>query len=137
LSHHSCGCFYTDSGPSVIGNRLARSLTEPGRERPHILSPDTFGTPEPLATSIHAEFHRVDSGRDKLDYIEFLGAQQCVAIGNGRNDGPMIRAAGLGIAVLGPGGFHAEALTAADVIAFSIDEALRLLADARTLTATR
>jgi soluble P-type ATPase len=102
----------------------------------HILSADTFGTAETLATSIHAEFHRVDSGRDKLDYIELLGAQQCVAIGNGRNDGPMIRAAGLGIAVLGPEGLQAEALTAADVIAISIDEALGLLADTRTLTAT-
>jgi soluble P-type ATPase len=48
----------------------------------------------------------------------------------------MLQAAGLGIAVLGPEGLHTEALTAADVVALSIDEALRLLADARTLTAT-
>jgi P-type E1-E2 ATPase len=102
----------------------------------HILSADTFGTAEAIAVSIHAEFLRVASGRDKLEYVESLGAQQCVAVGNGRNDGPMLRAAGLGIAVLGPEGLHLDALTAADVIALSIDEALGLLADARTLTAT-
>ena len=102
----------------------------------HVLSADTFGTAEAIAASIQARFRRVASGRDKLEYIESLGARQCVAVGNGRNDGPMLRAAGLGIAVLGPEGLHAEALTAADVIALSIDEALGLLADARTLTAT-
>jgi P-type E1-E2 ATPase len=102
----------------------------------HVLSADTFGTAKAIAASIQATFRRVDSGRDKLEYIESLGAQQCVAIGNGRNDGPMLQAAGLGIAVLGPEGLHAEALTAADVVALSIDEALGLLADARALTAT-
>jgi soluble P-type ATPase len=125
----------TDRGqPIVAAVRAVERLR--GELELHILSADTFGTAAALATSIHAEFHRVDSGRDKLDYIELLGAQQCVAIGNGRNDGPMIRAAGLGIAVLGPEGLHAEAFAAADVIAISIDEALGLLTDARTLTAT-
>lgn len=102
----------------------------------HVLSADTFGTAQALAASIRAEYRRVDSGQDKLKYIATLGAQQCVAIGNGRNDGPMLHAAGLGIAVIGPEGLHVEALTAADVIALSIDEALELLADARILTAT-
>jgi soluble P-type ATPase len=125
----------TDRGePIIAALRAIERLRD--KLQPHLLSADTFGTAETLATSIRAEFRRVDSGRDKLDYIELLGAQQCVAIGNGRNDGPMIRAAGLGIAVLGPEGLHAEALTAADAIAISIDEALGLLTDTRTLTAT-
>jgi P-type E1-E2 ATPase len=102
----------------------------------HVLSADTFGTAEALAGRIRAEYRRVESGQDKLEYIESLGAQECVAVGNGRNDGPMLRAAGLGIAVVGPEGLHAQALIAADVIALSIDEALELLVDARTLTGT-
>jgi P-type E1-E2 ATPase len=125
----------TDRGEPIIAALRAIERLRDELEL-HILSADTFGTAETLATSIHAKFHCVDSGRDKLDYIELLGTHQCVAIGNGRNDGPMIRAAGLGIAVIGPEGLHAEALTAADVIALSIDEALGLLADTRTLTAT-
>jgi soluble P-type ATPase len=102
----------------------------------HIVSADTFGTGEQLAASVRVKLRRVEFGQDKLAYVEALGPKQCVAVGNGRNDGPMLRAAALGIAVLGPEGLHAEALTSADVIALSIDEALGLLADARTLTAT-
>jgi soluble P-type ATPase len=60
----------------------------------------------------------------------------CAAIGNGRNDRLMLGAAALGIAVIGPEGLHTEALTAADILALSIDEALGLLDDPRTLTAT-
>lgn len=102
----------------------------------HVLSADTFGTVEALAESVRAEFRRVESGRDKRAYVEALGAQRCVSIGNGRNDGLMLRAAGLAIAVLGPGGPTRDAHSAADVIAISIDDALGLLSDPRTLTAT-
>jgi hypothetical protein len=38
--------------------------------------------------------------------------------------------------VIGPEGLHTEALTAADILAHSVDEALGLLNDPRTLTAT-
>lgn len=48
----------------------------------------------------------------------------------------MLRAAALGIAVIGPEELHTDVLTAADVLALSIDEALGLLSDQRALTAT-
>ncbi len=48
----------------------------------------------------------------------------------------MLQAAALGIAVIGPEGTHRNALTAADLIALSIDEALGLLIDPGILTAT-
>jgi len=102
----------------------------------HLLTADTFGTAAALAASLGCEFHKVDSAEDKHRHIRALGAHQCVAVGNGRNDRLMLRAAALGIAVLGPEGLHAEALAAADVLALSIDEALGLLSDPRTLTAT-
>ena len=53
----------------------------------HVLSADTFGTVEVLVESVRAEFRRVKSGRDKRAYVEALGAQCCVAIGNGRTTG--------------------------------------------------
>jgi soluble P-type ATPase len=120
--------------PIVAGLHAIESLRD--ELELHVLSADTFGTAEALAARIHAAFRRIDSGQDKLTYIRKLGAEECVAVGNGRNDGPMLLAAGLGIAVLGPEGLHPQALTSADVIALSIDEALGLLTDTRTLTAT-
>jgi soluble P-type ATPase len=112
-------------------------LARIGRElRLHVLTADTFGTGAKLASRLGAEFRRVTSGEEKLDYLERLGAETCVALGNGRNDALMLTAAGLGIAVLGPEGTHSAAVAAADVVARSVLEALQFLDDPRVLTAT-
>jgi P-type E1-E2 ATPase len=102
----------------------------------HLLTADTFGTAGALAASLGCAFHKAHSAQDKQRHIEALGARRCVAIGNGRNDRLMLTAAALGIAVLGREGLHTEALTAADILTLSVDEALGLLDDPRTLTAT-
>ena len=102
----------------------------------HVLSADTFGTAAALAERIGATYRQIRDGTDKRDYVHALGPDRCVAIGNGRNDAPMLEAAALGIAVIGPEGTHRSALDRADVVALSIDEALGLLAEPRTLTAT-
>jgi soluble P-type ATPase len=83
-----------------------------------------------------AAFRRVRSGEDERAYVEELGARACAVVGNGANDVPMSAAAGLSIAVLGPGGTHSEALRAATITCRSITEALDLLLVPQALTAT-
>jgi P-type E1-E2 ATPase len=102
----------------------------------HLLSADTFGTAEELAAQLGAAFGRVDSGPEKARYVERLGARSCVAVGNGRNDVPMLEAAALGIAVLGPEGTVGAAVAAADVVARSVEEALVMLGEPKALMAT-
>jgi P-type E1-E2 ATPase len=102
----------------------------------HLLSADTFGGAEAVAQRLGAAFCRIRTGEDKRDYVASLGPQTCVAVGNGRNDAPMLAAAGLGIAVVGPEGAHAAALLAADIVTRSTEEALSLLLDPTMLTAT-
>jgi P-type E1-E2 ATPase len=102
----------------------------------HVLSADTFGTAEALAADLGADFRRVQTGDNKRAYIEQLGGQRCVAIGNGANDVPMFRAAGLSIAVLGAEGTHTETLGAATITCRCIAEALDLLLAPKALTAT-
>jgi soluble P-type ATPase len=102
----------------------------------HALSADTFGTAEQLAERLGAAFVRVAEGGDKRRYVEALGPHRCVAIGNGRNDASMLRTVALGIAVVGPEGASARAAAAADVLARSIADALALLREPKTLTAT-
>jgi P-type E1-E2 ATPase len=104
--------------------------------RLHILSADSFGTAEHVAQDLRATFWRIETGEDKRAYVEALGAERCAALGNGRNDVPMLRAAALGIAVVGPEGASAAAPGAADVAARAIAEALALLAEPTALTAT-
>ena len=74
--------------------------------------------------------------RAKDDYVRRLGAARTACVGNGRNDRLMLRAARLGIAVVQREGAASEALRAADVVAFSVSDALDLLLRPLRLTAT-
>jgi len=124
----------TDRGRPI--EAAARVLAELRDELAlHVLSADTFGTAENVARELRAEFRRITSGNDKVNYVQRLGPHKCVAVGNG-NDAPMLKTAALGIAVIGPEGAHARAVAAADVLTRSVEEALALLADPRALTAT-
>ncbi|HEX2194681.1 MAG TPA: HAD hydrolase family protein, partial [Candidatus Limnocylindria bacterium] len=102
----------------------------------HVLSADTFGTAEAIAADAQAQLSVIQTGADKRGYVEQLGADRCVAIGNGANDAPMLQVARLGIAVIGPEGAHAAALAAAAVICHSVLDALDLLLSPQALTAT-
>ncbi|MBM4289565.1 MAG: hypothetical protein FJ135_15730 [Deltaproteobacteria bacterium] len=72
----------------------------------------------------------------KLRYIQELGAEQTVCIGNGRNDRLMLKAAALGLAVILEEGIAKETIQAADIVAKSINDALDLLLNPLRLTAT-
>lgn len=72
----------------------------------------------------------------KAAFVENLGAERVVAIGNGNNDAAMLQAARLGIAVLGPEGLATQALTAADLVCAQITAALDLLLYPDRLRAT-
>jgi soluble P-type ATPase len=125
----------TDRGELIAGVGDALAALRDDLEV-HALSADTFGTAEELAGALGAAYSRVDSGDDKRRYVEALGPARCVAIGNGRNDATMLLSAALGIAIVGPEGASVRAAVAADVLAGSIGEALALLRDPATLTAT-
>jgi soluble P-type ATPase len=72
----------------------------------------------------------------KLAYVNELGAEGTVCIGNGRNDRLMLAASALGIAVVLAEGASSLSLTAADVVCKDILSALDLLTHPLRLTAT-
>jgi P-type E1-E2 ATPase len=102
----------------------------------HVLSADTYGTAEGVAAGAGAAFRRISRGEEKRAYVERVGAERTAAIGNGANDGLMLRAAALGIAVIGPEGAAAATIGAADVVTASVLAALDLLIEPTALVAT-
>jgi soluble P-type ATPase len=78
----------------------------------------------------------VRAGRYKRRVVETLGARNVAAVGNGVNDVPMLRAAALGIAVLGTEGTSGELLRVATVVVRDIDDAIDLLLRPQRLVAT-
>jgi P-type E1-E2 ATPase len=103
---------------------------------PRLLSADTFGTLDTIAEQLALTAQTAASAEDKLAVLNGLGADRCVAIGNGSNDREMLAEAALGIAIIGPEGCSAAALAACDVACRSILDALDLLRDPRALAAT-
>ena len=72
----------------------------------------------------------------KLAFIENLGVEGAVCIGNGRNDRLMLKGAALGISVMEGEGTASVTLTAGDVVCSGILDALDLLRNPLRLTAT-
>ena len=125
----------TNRGGLIPG--VAERITElRARLGVHLATADTFGVAEELGRSLGVEMMRIGGGEDKATIVQGLGASVTAAIGNGTNDAPMLRAARLGIAVIGPEGASIAALTSADVACASILDALDLLADPTALVAT-
>ena len=125
----------TDRGRLIEGvaDRIDRLRTDLDL---HLLTADTFGTATELARRLGIELATISDGEEKARVVARLGPDATVAIGNGRNDVPMLQVAAVGIAVLGPEGAAAPALAAADLVCRSITDALDLLLDPTALVAT-
>ena len=107
--------------------------------RVHIVTADTFGKTASAVSDLDCALRILPAERQaeaKQAYVEQLGADATVCMGNGRNDRLMLQHAALGIAVILAEGAHSATLSAADVVCTSILEALDLLQNPLRLTAT-
>ena len=105
----------------------------------HVITADTFGQVRRGMADIPCSVSILPPGNQdqaKLDYITELGSERTVCMGNGRNDRLMLKAAGLGVAVILEEGVASETLVAADVVCKTIIDALELLLEPLRLTAT-
>jgi P-type E1-E2 ATPase len=105
-----------------------------------LISADTFGRLDAVAARLGLPARRLSAGgpesEQKARFVGELGPAGVLAIGNGANDAGMLRAAAVGIAVMGPEGSALEALLAADVVVTSILDALDLVRFPGRLVAT-
>jgi len=127
------------SGGEVIEGVPEALRTLAGSLHVVAVTADTRGMAAVLAEELGIEVHVIpagEEGRSKLEYLQELGAEACVAVGNGANDALMLQAAAVGIAVIGAEGVAAGCLLAADIVTTSIGDALSLLIDPLRLAAT-
>jgi soluble P-type ATPase len=105
----------------------------------HIITADTFGLAGRQLAGLPCQLSVLPAGqqaRAKQDYVRELGAQHCVAIGNGRNDRLMLREAAIGIVLLQAEGAAVPSVEAADIVCRDILDALALFVEPRRLIAT-
>ncbi len=107
----------------------------------HLLTADTHGRQAAIDRQLDLTATRLLPGNEqeqKRSYVEQLGADCVVAIGQGANDAAMLKAAALGICVMSKEGAATETVLASDILAPDIlaafdllDKPLRLVASLR------
>ncbi len=105
----------------------------------HLLTADTYGRQDNIDLMLGLKAVRIppgDEGRQKAEYVQRLGAETVLAIGQGANDAEMLQAAGVGVAILGDEGLAVSTLHSADLVMGSIYDALNLLEYPTRLIAT-
>jgi soluble P-type ATPase len=105
----------------------------------HVITADTFGTSKQEMEGIPCKLEIIgpsSQDKQKEDYVLNLGKTQVISIGNGKNDMPMLDQAALGIMVIEKEGAFAQLTLHADIICFSITDALNLLLNPIRIAAT-
>ena len=105
----------------------------------HILTADTFGKVRVALRGVRCEISILEGKRhdiQKEKYLNTLGAERVMALGNGKNDRSMLRAAKIGVAVCLEEGCAIEAITSADILVSSPVDALDLLLKPKRCKAT-
>jgi P-type E1-E2 ATPase len=118
-------------GPAI--EDLSRRLTV------HVLTADTFGRAAQDLQGLALTLSVVPAETQdihKKNYVEVLGAQRCICIGNGCNDCLMLECAAVGIAVVQQECAAAGAVRCADIVAPDILSALALLQNPLRMAAT-
>ena len=95
----------------------------------YCLTADSYGTATPQCEAAGIEvksFPLAEAGKEKAKIVHNLQGDS-VVIGNGLNDIPMLDAAAMAVAVIGPEGCCAKLIQHADVVVTSICDALNLL----------
>ena len=131
------------NGTIAVAGKLLPELAAPLGElsrtlEVHVLTADTYGTAAKQCGGLGVKLHtfpREGAGRCKEEIVRALG-DGVVCMGNGFNDIPMFRCAGLSIAVLLEEGMCAGLLAEADVLVRSALDGLDLLRHPDRLRAT-
>jgi soluble P-type ATPase len=104
-----------------------------------MVTANTFGKQSLIDTQVGVSakiIQKGDEAEQKKAFVQELGSDSVIAIGQGANDALMLKTAGIGIAILSPEGLSAETFRYADLLVPDIESALSLLENPLRLVAT-
>lgn len=105
----------------------------------HVVTADTFGFAQKQLEDMPVTLYVLEDTAQTLQkraYIEKLGVDNVVAIGNGSNDAAMLKAAALGICVMGSEGCAVKTMMATDIVVRCILDGLDLMLEPMRMKAT-
>ena len=132
------------NGTIALDGKISESVKERLKELAkefaiYVLTADTHGTARQMCEGLPVEIMTFPSDaamHEKLRILKDLGPENCVAIGNGRNDILMCQTAELSVAIIGQEGACSKLIGATDVCVTSIEDGLDLLLSPKRLIAT-
>ena len=132
------------NGTLALDGRLIEGLADLINElsediKFHVITADTFGSVERELQGVNCEIFKIgleEQDKAKAEYIQRLGADSVVALGNGRNDLLMLGEASLGIGILHHEGICTETLLASKIVCQSPLDALGYFKTPKRLIAT-
>ncbi|MBN2647543.1 MAG: HAD family hydrolase [Thiotrichales bacterium] len=121
--------------PGVLAQleRLAEQLNI------YVITADTHGSAQQACDQafIHLQvIAKQQQDQQKQAFIEQLGASHCIAVGNGINDGLMLKTAALGVALIQEEGCATQTLLASDLVFQQVTDLLDALLQPKRLIAT-
>jgi soluble P-type ATPase len=105
----------------------------------HVVTADTFGRARAELESLPCSLTILpvdNQDTAKLKFVQRLGPEHVVAVGNGRNDRLMLEAASVGVAIVQEEGAASQTVAAADIICTDVRTALDLLLNPKRMVAT-
>lgn len=105
----------------------------------YILTADTFGTVREMVNELDIEVAIIEKGDGtnfKRDFIQKIGNNETIAIGNGNNDRLMLEEAAIGIALIGNEGAAIKTILNSDLVLNNIFDVFQLLEEPERLIAS-
>lgn len=96
----------------------------------HMLTANTHGKQAEIDQQFNLKAHIIQKGHEaeqKAEFVQNLGAENVIAIGQGANDAAMLKVAAVGIALISAEGLAVETLNNANLLMPDINTALALL----------
>ena len=110
-----------------------------GKLKVYIITADTYGNVkkqcEGLPVSVET-FPKGNATFHKKSFVEKLGSEETMVIGNGMNDIEMFKAAILSIAVIGEEGCAGKLIAQSDIVVRSIEKVLSMIENTNRIVAT-
>lgn len=140
ISNIVCDYNGTIAKDGIVLDRVKELFRELSKSyKVFVITADTFGSVQIQLDGFGAEIKilsSTDHTKEKADFINELGSENSIALGNGNNDALMIQNAAIGIAILGDEGCAKETLFNADIVCKNSIEALELMLQPKRLIAT-
>jgi len=105
----------------------------------HLLTANTHGKQAEIDKILNLTAAQVmpgDEARQKAEFVDNLGPENTVAVGQGANDSQMVKSAVIGICTLSAEGSALETLLASDLVVPDIQSALKILLNPTRLKAS-